>query len=445
MKQSGNGGRKFVRNLDSYEATVSHFASLALAFNGTVDGPTLGAAIKELQQKYPITRCTIQDVAGTKSLYHQDRHCIDFFIVDGGDSELLEEADRQLAESDERKALIRFTLICGDHSGYILFVFSHSVFDGGSLLPVIADLWSIYVKLSNGSAPSVDPKRPFPKSPYALLEERNLGHLIQRTSLDPTAAIEESTAAIEEQEVAVDLRTWKTVLDDAETSKFVNFCKDHSLTVTSVISAISLLSQYKLSTARNSGLMRFYTIADLRNRVSPCVDPEESTNFIGWHTAEYYVSASSDLIVIASELKTQLRHGLDKLENLKVVNQRYLPTAIDTSLEEHLASATLSNVKEILLDAPKHHKASIIGFGIVDREHPTGLAVSTKAPINLVSKMQKYPSYVAATTDGKLSIWCHAPCVEGLDSFFDRDTFKELEDKFVEIIFGEVIGMGTRV
>lgn len=301
------------RYLDRFEVAMFRVSpSLIVEYRGQINQSAMAQAFELLYICHPVLRARVRTDEDGHMLYVSTRHHPEVLTCDGDESALLREVERPW---NPALCLVQLIVAIGDNRGYVALRVDHSIVDGSSLVAVYSDLWRLYTDIVNGVSVCIQPNDRLPVPPGELLIQR-WGPCQDVTQCGVLA--NESNRPTSGEVVT----RWAYLSED-HTARLIAAARTHGTSVHALICG-SILVALRAELASEEPIpMECTSIVDLRNRVEPPVGATETTNFLGFHTAEVPVPADGNAINVGREVKRQLDEAVSRREltlNRRAVN-----------------------------------------------------------------------------------------------------------------------------
>ncbi|GAA5069868.1 phthiocerol/phthiodiolone dimycocerosyl transferase family protein [Nocardia callitridis] len=281
---------------------------------GALDTAALRSAFVAVLRANPILSCRIMETSGGQGVLVRPRggDAVGATVADGADDVRLpiEPIDpaTQLAYLD--------ITACGPHRWRTTLYNHHSIGDGSYGIDLMAQLWSHYTDLVQGSAARVVPRR-YPQSLEWWLAHNGVGKSSVsglETLTRPLAPAVTDPPADETPQVANSLvRPRYTSLDEASTAALIRLGRRHGVSVNGLLTA-ALLRVHARETSGASGdpaaVGCLYPV-DLRRRLPAPVGCGAGTNMGGLASFAAVIGRSTGLLALAHAICDRLRADLD--------------------------------------------------------------------------------------------------------------------------------------
>lgn len=393
----------FQRYLDRVETNVLGIGqSRVLEYQGNLHENALARSFGLLCVEYPVLRARVRPDGKGNLLYVSRGHQPEFAVLDGDESVVQREISLPW---DPSHGLTRLVLVRSKDRGFVVFRVDHAIVDGRSYFAMWSELWRIFTDIVNGADVSVKPGATLPRSPSDLLR-----HVVGAKA----GAGLESTKASKPLTLCPALQRHIT-LSEVDTTRLIAAAHANNLTVHTLVAGVVLVVLRNQGTPTEPTPMVCGSPVDLRSRVSPAVGATEATIFNINHKSTITVPVNGDPVAVARDLKADLE-SLFSGNELQMTLDQSPPPRIETSLEPHLATVTVSNV------------------GIIpDVALPAGITMTSfRVPNHPMTGT--YPVYAGYTYGGQLNIRCVYP-----SDFFSN----EQADQLVEQTTAKLCSVGA--
>lgn len=319
---------KLKRYLDDIELVALNNAPVfAVEFQGELDTELFSDAYRLLSVRYPVLRACIEHQEQGYLLHVPSTGCQNV-VVRSWFKDSLEEIVGEPWNPVHGVATL--SVMKGEGRGLVAMRMDHSIVDGRGWLTLFAELWRIYAELLTGVDVRAE-EGELPTAPSELFLQR-FGAIPSRPSPGPAGVPERSAV----------LPGAHTRLTKEETDKLIHASHKHGTSVHALICGAILTSQYLHAMDALGSLapmlMTCLSPVDFRNLVDPPVSPLETSNFLSLHKADVKVSANSDPLSVACEIKSQLDSAVTKREFPSLESMQ-----VNGVVDARLAIALVSN------------------------------------------------------------------------------------------------------
>lgn len=379
-REIGSLCMSYHRYLDSCE--IPHLNSgrpLMAEFEGFIDEMAMEQAWNLVCSKYPVLCARVfRDDDGYLLDVHADRRP-PFRSTEGNRAVLLTEVERPW---DAENHVAELLVVRSEGGGFVAIRVDHAVVDGASLLTMVRDLWHFYTRIRSGDSISIIPVDAIPTAPTELLKARS--NISESKFLSPR---NDSVYEL------YDSVLHRVRLNKPETSglrKTAHECRStvHALLCGSIIATLRRHDRLK-----EDATMACWSMVDLRSRVSPQVGATETTNFLGFHRAQFAVPLNLNPIAIGRKIRNQLDSDSAKGE-LETDISRLWSLKVQSDLKDHIAAVSVSN------------PGPIIGFELPGDLRIVDLFVTYKLRTPV-----PFTRYGTLTYNGQLSIFACYPTI----------------------------------
>lgn len=377
----------------------------AVEYAGSLDENLMDHALYILCDRHPVLRAQIIADDHGFLLHVPRNHRPEFIVLDGDISTLHDEVERRWDMTD---AVARLMLVRNSHGGYLGLRADHAIVDARALGALFAELWDIYTDVAQGNDVEVRSQGRLPAPPHELLARR------WKTGGKQRVADEVDNAPPIVSGVSIEKRIR---LSSRETIDIVKAARNMDTSVHALICGAIIFSLYAHAELQQSADIVCTSVVDLRNRVSPPVEPTETTNFIAYHNARISVRPDSRPISIGRDVKVQLDASLTK-RDLPLGVLRLPPPPEGTRFERRMANVLITNA------------------GIVpDLSHPEDLVIDDVLSIAPRRAITIFPVYAIHTYNGRMALKGKFAS----DSFTDEEAGR-ISNRIAESLLSLAIG-----
>jgi hypothetical protein len=294
-------------------AETHNFVGLAAHLKGPVDIDALSAAYDALLEAHPVLTAHLErGQDGRHQIVTDDLLPPELEVVELDDPV----ADSPAPHMDQSEALVHLRVTIRDGQAHATLYVHHSLADGHHMFSLIEELLSYYTDLvSTGSIRSVT-VQPAPEPIEAVLAERGINKQkrsgIERFmpamfAYDLPPSRRTDTGVKPASPVRVPMVSCR--LSERDTDSIVALCRAHGLGLTSVLSAVILMAEWRLRGTPNIPIPLIYTV-DLRYFLSPPVSATGCTNPIGLATYLAEIDSKTSVVDLARDIAETFRSDL---------------------------------------------------------------------------------------------------------------------------------------
>jgi phenolphthiocerol/phthiocerol/phthiodiolone dimycocerosyl transferase len=300
-------------NSEEMLAETQNFVGFGAHLKGPIDIDAFSAAFDALLEAHPVLSAHLErGPDGRHQIVTDDLLPPGIDVVELDDSA----PDRPPPHFDQSESLVHSRLTIRDgHAEPTLYV-HHCLADGHHLFSLVEELLSYYTDLvCTGSIGPVI-VQPTPESLEAVLAERGV-HKQQRSGaerlmtamfaydLPPTRRAATGFKPASPVRVPM-VSCW---LSQRETHEIVEFARAHQLRLTAVVSAVTLLAEWRLRGRTNIPIPFIYTV-DLRYFLSPPVSATACTNAVGLATYLAEIDHKTGVVDLARDIAATFQADL---------------------------------------------------------------------------------------------------------------------------------------
>ncbi len=292
--------------IESFFALRSITMWTSTRLRGKLDCRALGAALRALQDAYPVLRCRIRlSDAG-------------FLLVSEGEAEpalfVREEALPDVPPSwplAGGTGLIAVVVVSDGEEHWVSFGLHHAVADGRLAAHYFYWLWTAYTQIATtGRAPTTGPA-PIPRAPEELLRERGV---VQRDH----SGVERLDGVVWGGQAVsgtgrFPVENQRLILLDRQTSAALRRAvKTRGLSMNGAVCGAIVKAERSLvaAAAEEPIALGLKCVVDVRSRVDPPIGIAEVTNCLAMAYSRLVVDAASDPIEIGRRVVGDLNEGL---------------------------------------------------------------------------------------------------------------------------------------
>jgi phenolphthiocerol/phthiocerol/phthiodiolone dimycocerosyl transferase len=257
---------------ESFFVPIGMYAGYVVQVRGSLDLDALSSALASTRHAHPVLATHLESTGDTHLLI-KSADPLPGIKVHPGDIR------NPLAgfEVDPSRALSVVHVVRDGDRATVALLVHHAIADGHYILSVLDSLWSSYSEIVAGRQPTLA-IHDYPDAIEKILSDRGIGQFNYQSP--PTTPIPGSSTKISR----IDLPGYASTLlrcrlDKKHTAALVEFGHRMQLTVNALVSAAIIRAEAE---ARKVPLSKipYFTIADLRQRLSPPVATTAGTNVI---------------------------------------------------------------------------------------------------------------------------------------------------------------------
>lgn len=294
-------------------AETHNFVGLGAHVTGPIDADVLSAAYDALLEAHPVLTARIE-----RCLDGRHQIVTDDLLPEGIE---VVELDDPLAEGpplhfDQNESLVHLRLIIRDGRTEPILYVHHSLADGHHMHSLVEELMSNYTDLVGTGRIRPVTAEATPQSLEAVLADRGI-HKQNRSGVerlmpamfayDLPPSRRATTDVIPTSPVRVPMvSSW---LSEADTEHVLAFCRARELSLSSVISAVLLMAEWRLRGTPNIPVPYVYTV-DLRYFLTPPVSATGCTNPVGLATYLAEIDHKTRVVDLARDIAETFRQDL---------------------------------------------------------------------------------------------------------------------------------------
>jgi hypothetical protein len=300
-------------NSEEMLAETHNFVGLGARVKGPVDIDALSAAYDALLEARPVLLARLErGPDGRHEIVADDLMPAGIEVVelDGQD------AEESPPHFDQSQSLVHLRVTIRDGQAHPTLYVHHSLADGHHMYSLIEELLSYYTDMvSNGSIRSVT-IQPAPEPIEKVLADRGI-HKQERSGIerfmpamfayDLPPSRRGDTGVKPASPVRVPMVSCR--LSERNTDSIVELCHVHGLGLSSVLSAVVLMAEWRLRGTPNIPIPLIYTV-DLRYFLSPPVSATGCTNPVGLATYLAEVDRKTRVVDLARDIAETFRSDL---------------------------------------------------------------------------------------------------------------------------------------
>jgi phenolphthiocerol/phthiocerol/phthiodiolone dimycocerosyl transferase len=305
--------RKLARTEEVFARTQT-FHGLTLHLSGPVDVDAMSVAFDALLRAHPVLAGHLEQRSdGWHQIVADDLLHSGIWVVDGDDARLSQTAGMQL---DQSVALVNLRAKLGGGRATLTLYSHHSVADAHNQFCFLEKLLSWYTDvLSTGSVDSVRPEAA-PEPLEVVLAERGIRKQ-QRSGFERflpamfayDLPAPKKSILSDDPALPVHIPANRCRLPRRETLALNSFCRSHQLSLNALVSAVILLSEWRLRKTPNIPIPYIYPV-DLRFFLTPPVAVTGCTNPLGLATYLAEIDTNTDVVDLARDITTTFRADL---------------------------------------------------------------------------------------------------------------------------------------
>ncbi|MGE2817979.1 phthiocerol/phthiodiolone dimycocerosyl transferase family protein [Mycobacterium heidelbergense] len=287
--------------------SMGAYVGYSVHIRGRLELSALSDAFAVLRRTYPVlaTRLVAMDGGHLIVAYSDTESGVG--VCDDGVDEPMAGADLY---PDKKVTAVHVARGGDGDRAVVTLLIHHSIADGHHGLALLADLWSLYTDITSGSVPAAV-RHDYPESVEKLFADRRIADF-SYAELPPCAAVRRFGTATNLQLPGFVSTFVRCRLSVAETAALLELSHRCKVTMNSVVSAAIILTESDVRRVRLCEIPYFITV-DLRNRVTPPVEPTAGTNILGFAGFSASIDTTDDLVVVAravaGQLSTELADG----------------------------------------------------------------------------------------------------------------------------------------
>ena len=302
-------------NSEEMLAETHNFVGLAAHVKGPVDIDALRAAYDALLEARPVLTARLErGPDGRHQIVADDLlpAGIEVVEVDGPD------AEGPPPHFDQTQSLVHLRVTIHDGQAHPTLYVHHSLADGHHMYSLIEELLSYYTDMVvNGTIRAVTVE-PAPESIETVLAERGIQKQkrsgIERFmpamfAYDLPPSRRATTGVKPTSPLRVPMVSCR--LSEHHTENIVALCRAHGIGLTSVLSAVVLMAEWRLRGSLNIPVPLIYTV-DLRYFLSPPVSATGCTNPVGLTTYLAEIDRKTRVVDLARDIGETFRSDLSE-------------------------------------------------------------------------------------------------------------------------------------
>jgi phenolphthiocerol/phthiocerol/phthiodiolone dimycocerosyl transferase len=277
-------------------------STVAVCYEGDLIVEALRTAFDVLCRRHPILTACIRVEDAADMLFIDDARQPQLAISTGDETDLWNAADEPW---NDARGVARLIVVSGRHRGFVALRTSHAVIDGGTIFPLLSELWSIYTDIADGQ-PVHD----------VSSDELNIGpaDLIGRhwKETSPVAVFHpDNSAPVPGSEDADPGVSRRVIISEQDTVRLLEVARAEQVTIGGLLAGAAVLGTSRITDQMLPARTTIAAGIDLRRYIDPPAAGTRTANLYGFAFVDVIAGQDTSAIDIARDFNRQLVHALE--------------------------------------------------------------------------------------------------------------------------------------
>jgi phenolphthiocerol/phthiocerol/phthiodiolone dimycocerosyl transferase len=283
---------------EEWFVAIGAYVGYSVHVRGELDSSAMSHAFANLLRAYPVLATHLAAAGNHHLIVRSSCPVFGISVYDGGIDEPTVGLDL-----DPAKRVAAVHVARSADRAIVTLLIHHSIADGHHAKAVLVDLWSFYTDIAGGTAPETG-RYEYPDSVEKLFADRGLGDF--KYAEPPAGAMTHQPR----HRTDIHLPAFTTACERCQLSveasrALAELSRRRELTINSLVSAAIILTESDVRDISPSEIP-YFTIVDLRNRITPPVDSTAGTNVWGFAGFSASTDTGNELIALAGTIFAQL-------------------------------------------------------------------------------------------------------------------------------------------